>query len=79
VACRGSWNSSVRVGYRIERVLFDDVTGKPYGSLRIVNTLNVEGTNYLARPVDCVEAPDGTVLFSSDVTNRIFRISYIGN
>jgi glucose/arabinose dehydrogenase len=79
VACRGSWNSSVRVGYRIERVLFDDVTGKPYGSLRIVNTLNAEGTNYLARPVDCVEAPDGTVLFSSDVTGRIFRISYIGN
>jgi glucose/arabinose dehydrogenase len=79
VACRGSWNSSVRVGYRIERVLFDDRTGKPYGSLRIVNTLNAEGTNYLARPVDCVEAPDGTILFSSDITDRIFRISYIGN
>lgn len=43
---------------RIERVLFDDVTGKPYGSLTIVKTITPE-LRILARPVDCVEAPDG--------------------
>ena len=73
VAFHGSWNSTERVGYRIERVLFDSESGRPYGSLRIVSCL--DGQNVLDRPVDCAEAPDGTVLFSSDQSNRIYRIS----
>jgi len=72
-AFHGSWNSSNKVGYRIERLLFDQVTGLPYGSLMIVNTLDQNGTQ-LDRPNDCLEAADGTVLFSCD-SGRIFRIS----
>ncbi len=75
VATHGSWNSSVRVGYSVERVLFDPVTGKPYGMLRIVSCLPPDGGRPLARPVDCAEAPDGTVLFSCDSTGRVYRIS----
>lgn len=75
VALRGSWNSSIPVGYGVERVCFDRVTGRPYGSLRIVNTLGEDGRTVLARPVDCAEAPDGTVLFSCDVTGKVFRIA----
>ncbi|GIV19305.1 MAG: L-sorbosone dehydrogenase [Armatimonadota bacterium] len=77
VACRGSWNRSVPDGYRIERVLFDPVTGRPYGSLTIVKTLSADN-QVLARPVDCAEAPDGSVIFTCDVTNRIYRISWAG-
>ena len=66
VACRGSWNSSVKVGYRVQRVLFDEWTGKPYGSQMIVGTLGQDGTQVLARPVDCAEAPDGSVLFTCE-------------
>jgi len=77
VACHGSWNRSVPDGYRIERVLFDPVTGRPYGSLTIVKTLSPDN-RVLARPVDCVEAPDGSVLFTCDTTNRIYRISWVG-
>jgi len=73
VACRGSWNRREMAGYRVERVLFDEVTGKPYGSLMIVGTL--VGGQVLARPVDCAEAPDGSVFFSCDTTHRIYRIS----
>lgn len=73
VAFHGSWNRREPAGYRIERVLFDKVTGKPYGSLMIVSTL-VNG-RVLARPVDCVELPDGSVLFSCDQTGRIYRIT----
>ncbi|MCC6485306.1 MAG: PQQ-dependent sugar dehydrogenase [Armatimonadetes bacterium] len=73
IACHGSWNSSKRVGYRVQRVLFDKVTGKPYGSLAIVETLGKNG-DVLARPVDCVEAGDGTILWSCDDTGRIYRI-----
>lgn len=73
VALRGSWNSSVRVGYGVERVLFDERTGRPFGALRIVTTLDDAG-KVLARPVDCAEAPDGTVLFSCDATGKVYRV-----
>ena len=36
VACHGSWNSTQKVGYRIERVLFDSQTGNPMGAQEIV-------------------------------------------
>ena len=75
-AFHGSWNSSLRVGYCVERVLFDQESGKPYGALKIVSTLAPgENGGVLARPVDCTEAADGTILFSCDMTNKIYRIS----
>lgn len=72
-AFHGSANSSVKVGYRIERLMFDNLTGRPIGSQLIVSTLGTNGQQ-LDRPNDCVEAPDGTILFSCD-SGRIFRIS----
>ena len=38
-------------------------------------SVKVEGEKVLARPVDCVEAPDGSILFSCDQTKRIYRIT----
>jgi glucose/arabinose dehydrogenase len=73
VACRGSWNRKEKAGYQIARVLFDPVTGRPYGMLTIVNTLSTK-KNVLARPVDCVQAPDGSVLWTCDTTDAIYRI-----
>jgi glucose/arabinose dehydrogenase len=78
VACHGSWNSQRKVGYRVERVLFDDVTGEPYGALRIVSTLG-DGQTVQARPVDCAQAPDGSILFSCDVTQSVYRIEWVGD
>lgn len=77
VACHGSWNDSQKVGYRVERILFDPYGGVPYGSLMIVGCLGNNGEP-LSRPVDCVEAPDGSILFSSDTENKVYRISYVG-
>lgn len=76
IACHGSWNRSVRSGYRVERVLFDKATGQPYGSLLLVSTLGKDG-GVLGRPVDVVEEPSGDLLFSDDAGNRIFRISRV--
>jgi glucose/arabinose dehydrogenase len=73
-AMHGSWNSSVKVGYRVEHVLFDAVTGRPYGAQQVVGCLGADGA-VLGRPVDCVEAPDGSVLFSCDSAQRIYRIA----
>ena len=74
VACHGSWNRRERSGYRVERVMFDGVTGKPCGSQMIVGTLSRTG-EVLARPCDCAEALDGSVIFSCDFSRKLYRIS----
>jgi glucose/arabinose dehydrogenase len=75
IACHGSWNSQPLVGYRLERILFDKVTGEPYGGQWIVRTLG-KNDQVLARPVDVIEAPDGSLLFTDNqVTKRVYRIS----
>ena len=71
IACHGSWNSSVKQGYCIERVMFDAQTGKPMGAMTMVSTL--EGEKDLARPVDCTEESDGSILFSVD-GGTIYRL-----
>ncbi len=72
VAMHGSWNSSVKVGYRIERVLFDPVFGKPMGSQPMVMTVR-DGT-VLGRPVDVARDPLGGLVFSDDATGRIYGL-----
>lgn len=73
IACHGSWNSSKKVGYRVERIFFDPATKAPYGSQPVVITMTPEG-RILDRPVDCVEAPDGAILFTTDA-NCIYRVT----
>ncbi|HTL31318.1 MAG TPA: hypothetical protein VL282_18945 [Tepidisphaeraceae bacterium] len=69
----GSWNSTKPVGAVVERLLFDQVTGKPYGSMTIVDC-QVNGRRS-ARPVDAAEAPDGSIIFSSDEPPALYRIT----
>lgn len=76
IACHGSWNSSKKVGYRVERVMFDSLTGSPMGAEEIVSTLSPDG-DVLGRPVDVVEDLDGSLLFSDDKNNCVYRISKI--
>ena len=80
VAAHGSWNSLKPVGACVERVFFDKLTGRPYGHHTIIDGFNVgsngENARRWVRPVDLVEAPDGTLLFTSDdPISGIFRIS----
>jgi len=73
IACHGSWNSSVKVGYRLERILFDKLTGRPTGRQKLVGLLRDD--EVLGRPCDVAEAPDGSLYFSDDFKGRIYRIS----
>jgi glucose/arabinose dehydrogenase len=75
-ACHGSWNSSQKVGYRVERVMFDAWTGRPCGSHMLVGTLSKDGQEVLGRPCDVVEAPDGSVFFTCDLKKRVYRLSH---
>jgi len=72
-AAHGSWNSVHPVGAVVERVMFDNVTGRPCGSQTIVDCQGPD--RRYARPVDCAEAPDGTIIFSSDEPPALYRIS----
>lgn len=81
VAQRGSWNRREASGNAVVRVLIDD--GVPYGCLTIVSTLSRDGKQRNGKPIDCVQAADGSVLFSVDSmqeTNacRIFRLRWTG-
>ena len=85
VACRGSWNRSEPAGYQVARVVFDKdpvLGGHPCGLQSIVSTLtkNEAGEfEALARPVDCVQAQDGSILFTSDApVGRVYRIRWKG-
>lgn len=76
VAYHGSWNREEKAGYCVTHVFFDK--GHPYGELKYVNFLTSEG-EMLGRPVDVVQAPDGSLLISDDWGNTIYRLSYSGN
>jgi glucose/arabinose dehydrogenase len=77
VALHGSWNARQKQGYRIERICFDEATGKPYGAMMLVGTLKPGTQNILARPVDVVEEPGGAILWSDDSGGKIYRISRV--
>jgi glucose/arabinose dehydrogenase len=72
-ASHGSWNSVPPVGAVVQHVMFDRVTGKPCGSETIVDCQGP--TRRFARPVDLAESPDGTIVFSSDEPDSLYRIS----
>ena len=75
VAQRGGWNSAIKVGYCLAHILFED--GHPYGEQKMVNFLR-NGTDILGRPVDCTQAPDGSILFSDDFGHKVYRLRYVG-
>lgn len=75
VAQKGGWNATAKVGYCLSRILFED--GHPYGELKMVSFLK-NGTEILGRPTDCTQAPDGSILFSDDTGNLVYRLKYVG-
>jgi glucose/arabinose dehydrogenase len=79
IAAHGSWNSSLRVGYCIARIVFDKdpvLGGHPCGLVKIVSGL--DGRGYHMRPADVVQAPDGSILFSTDDPGKVYRLTYTG-
>jgi glucose/arabinose dehydrogenase len=76
VAYHGSWNRMDRSGYCVTRILFDE--GKPYGELKYIDFMSDDG-QILGRPVDVEIAPDGSILVSDDMNNKIYKLSYTGS
>ncbi len=75
-AMHGSWNRSVKDGYRIAMVNNNNGAFS-YGGDFIGGWLTRDGT-VLGRPVDILETPDGSILISDDKVGVIYRVTYQG-
>ena len=77
VALHGSWNRSLRTGYKIIRVSFRG--GKPVGGYDdfVVGWMTDErGRSVWGRPVDLIVLSDGSLLISDDGGEKIWRVTY---
>jgi glucose/arabinose dehydrogenase len=75
VGFHGSWNRSLRTGYKLVRVHMKN--GEPTGDYEdFLTGFVVDDAHVWGRPVATVELPDGSLLMSEDGNNVIFRISF---
>jgi glucose/arabinose dehydrogenase len=78
VALHGSWNRSVGTGYKIVFVPFG-ADNRPLGYYQdFLTGFLVDAKEPLAwgRPTGLLSMPDGSLLFSDDGNNRIYRVQY---
>jgi glucose/arabinose dehydrogenase len=71
----GSWNRSSRTGYKLVRVRMKE--GVPTGEYEdFVTGFIVDNDHVWGRPVAAAVLHDGSLLFSDDESNAIYRVSY---
>jgi glucose/arabinose dehydrogenase len=74
----GSWNRDKRTGYKIIRVPMKN--GKATGEYEdFVTGFVAADENVWGRPVGVTVAADGSLIFSDDGSNSIWRVSYAGD
>ncbi|NEP19171.1 MAG: sorbosone dehydrogenase family protein [Leptolyngbya sp. SIO4C1] len=79
VAFRGSWNRSQGTGYKVVYVPFEN--GRPVGHYEDFLTgflIDPSGPTTWGRPVGLLVLPDGSLLVTEEMNNRIYRIQYVG-
>jgi glucose/arabinose dehydrogenase len=75
VGFHGSWNRSLRTGYKLVRVRMKN--GDPTGDYEdFLTGFVVDDAHVWGRPVATVELPDGSLLMSEDGNNVVYRIFY---
>ncbi|MBD2452054.1 sorbosone dehydrogenase family protein [Nostoc sp. FACHB-152] len=81
VAFRGSWNRDRGTGYKVVFVPFD-AKSRPQGYYEDFLTgflLDPSIPTTWGRPVGLLVLPDGSLLVTEEVNNRIYRIQYTGS
>ncbi len=73
----GSWNRTVKIGYRITLVTMQNNKPVDY-KVFAEGWLHDNKKDCWGRPVDLCQMPDGAFLVSDEFGGRIFRISYAG-
>jgi len=75
VGFHGSWNRSLRTGYKLVRVHMKN--GEPVGDYEdFLTGFIVDDSSVWGRPVATLQLADGSLLMSEDGNNVIYRISY---
>jgi glucose/arabinose dehydrogenase len=75
VGFHGSWNRSLRTGYKLVRVHMKN--GEPIGDYEdFLTGFVVDDAHVWGRPVATAELADGSLLMSEDGNNLIYRIWY---
>lgn len=74
IAEHGSWNRSLKVGYKVTRV--DTRDGKVVGHQTFISGW-LRGQRHWGRPVDVITDHDGSLLISDDYAGAIYRVRYI--
>jgi glucose/arabinose dehydrogenase len=75
VGFHGSWNRSLRTGYKLVRVHMKN--GEPVGDYEdFLTGFIVDDSSVWGRPVATLQLGDGSLLMSEDGNNVIYRISY---
>lgn len=75
VGFHGSWNRSLRTGYKLVRVHMKN--GEPAGDYEdFLTGFVVDDSSVWGRPVATLQLADGSLLMSEDGNNVIYRISY---
>jgi glucose/arabinose dehydrogenase len=80
VAFRGSWNRDQGTGYKIVFVPFSE--GRPQGQYEDFLTgflLDPKVPTTWGRPVGLLQLNDGSLIFTDEANNRIYRIQYTAN
>jgi glucose/arabinose dehydrogenase len=73
----GSWNRAHRTGYKVVRISTPD--GKATGEYEdFVTGFVVDDANVWGRPVGVTVASDGSLVFTDDGSNSIWRVTYVG-
>jgi len=73
IAEHGSWNRTDPIGYRVA-VAFPQADGTAKTEIFAEGWL--KGNKASGRPVDVLEAPDGSLLVSDDAADKIYRITF---
>ncbi|MEL6481538.1 MAG: PQQ-dependent sugar dehydrogenase [Pseudomonadota bacterium] len=74
-AQHGSWNRTTPIGARVMVSFIGEdgtVTMEPFAE----GWLDEESGEYLGRPVDVAQLPDGSIIVSDDLAGALYRISY---
>jgi glucose/arabinose dehydrogenase len=82
VALHGSWNRAPRTGYKIVRAKLKN--GVPTGEYQdfvtgFVTGFVIDAEKVWGRPVGVAVLKDGSLLFSDDGANKLWRVSYSGS
>jgi glucose/arabinose dehydrogenase len=77
VTSHGSWNRDHRTGYKVVRILTPN--GKATGEYEdFVTGFVVDDEKVWGRPVGVTVANDGSLVFTDDASNSVWRVTYTG-